>query len=248
MVPLGEKVIPMKWRKDNEGKVPDISTKTRLISFFGLEEGVEIYLYLASVLSKLGKRVLVLDNTRSQLFSECIPYLPGSESIVEYKYVSYTIKQQYDKNLFYLYDVVINISGYEYDATMEKMSDIVYVVADFQKTHLHMVQEAILALAGNFNIIYRDFTGGCVDAGYVEAVLHGRMGGKVAERIMLSLTKEDYLDSLQMQYNNTFQFEKLSPHYRELIIHIVQRACQEYAWKVPPMFRRNYRFSGIKNK
>ena len=224
---------------------PGVCTQTQIVSFYGIEDCVDMYLYLPSILAHCGKKVLVLDNTCSGVLGECVPNLNKDGGLVEYKNVGYVMGSGYDKELFFLYDIVINVSGYYYDMQMERESRYVYVVSDFQKIHLSKVQQILEKIKQDIYMIYRDVQGGCVDAAYVHTLLCGGMKNVVG-RSVVALSYEDCAWSLRMQYYNTYLFDRLTLEYRALFLTIVQNLCQEYRWRVPSMFRQTVRQIDVK--
>lgn len=214
-----------------------VDTRTKVITFYGLEDDVDIYLYLSSVFSKLGKKVLFIDNSIQKFFSDCIPGLTEDVEgmIVEYKYISYCRNHGYDKGIFSEYDVVINLSGLYYDKDMEERSDIRFVLTDFQKIHLRSLLNVMQHIEREFVMIYRDSIGGYIDSSYVDIVL-GEKRRNIKERCIVELTENDRINSLQMQYSNTFRFDKLTDSCKNIIMYIVKSTCKEFEWRKPALF------------
>lgn len=227
-----EKVIGMNEKirkKGNEyaGKsVFCAGRNPKIINFYGMEDLADIYLYMATILSRLGKKVLVIDNSKEHLFSECIPGLPDASGIVEFRYISYMKDKQYDEDFFFLYDVILNICGYNYDEEMDEKSDFSYVIMDYQKVHFLKFQSIAQRLMHEYRVIYRDFSNERYNAQYIEFSM-GAERSRIIDRYVISLAPQDYTNMMQVQYSMIFFFEHLSLSYRQVLADITAEIYHE---------------------
>lgn len=207
--------------------IKENDSRTRIVTIYGTRI-TNHAIFLARMLHKIGKCVLVVDNSGEGILKECIAVILEDEEIIQYRGVAFTINRAYDDRMFRQYDVVLVLSGFHRDIRIEEQSNQVYVFTDFQKQSVKRIVELAKRIAIPYAIVYMD----CVDCSfaqpnYIEFGFQDAVN-MIQKRYFLPLSEQDYVCSLMMQYAGRFNLQDFSPKYQEMLYEMVHSLFPEY--------------------
>lgn len=202
----------------------------KIYGFFGTPS-FDFIIYLASILTNLGRRVLVIDHSKKQDVMAC--YVSPEERIefFQYKEVDYSI----DMKL-----TTMDSSGYDYiflyqdEAIREEIQyDGIFVVSDFEKNNLKKAGEYVRHYHGKVHFIIRDFCNKKLNKQYIirECLC---MDTSILDYNVIELDYYDYSYRVSMTHEYYQGFRNISKNYKQCLLKIVE-------WMANPSGKSLYR-------
>lgn len=187
----------------------------------------DILYYFANILTRLNKRVLVIDASHEQTFKYSIPNMMSDEETnfrgIQYVFDKRTI-DTLSKIDYMPYDIVLIDYGFNSEVREDwYQCNIMFVITDYQKHHLIKLKQLLEYKIDNIKFvkIYRDVVNCKINKKYTNYFLNIEDQAEVLEEYVLDLTEQDKVNQLLFQHDLFFSYKKLSKSYKNLFVDII---------------------------
>ena len=209
-----------------------LSMANNIVAYVG-QDSFDIILYMSRILQKLGKRVLIVDNSETGALSESIPQLKGidvSSSLLTYRRVDFTTKVIDEKITDNYDEVLIDFGCNEPGIILSYISRVVYITTMFDFVikkvsgvnfydGLEASRSLLVREALEINIATEDI---------VEKLDKGVLAKDVS---VLYRDDRDYENSLICHCNQIFKFTKISTMLKTYLIGEIRILCPDVTEK-----------------
>ncbi|WP_156456346.1 hypothetical protein [Abyssisolibacter fermentans] len=200
------------------------------LGFFGTYK-CDIINYLSRILSKLDKKVAVIDASIEQTMRYCIPQTYDG-NYVSYRSVDFYINCQAEKSFINVtfddYDVILIDFGFN-KSLLDKLYDCtgIFLISDFQRYNIQRIRAFTNDLKDESSIIriYRDMVDSKIDSKYIDSYLNID-NFEVIAKYEFELEPQDYKSNIEFQYNDIFKFKDLSKYYKDMLNDIISEYFQ----------------------
>lgn len=190
----------------------------KIYGFFGTPS-YDMIIYLAAIITNLGKRVLVIDHSIEQDIMSCYIHPKEKINFFHYKNVDYTTKITLSSldNLEYEY-----IFLYEDESSIEtNIYDGIIVVSDFKKYNLKKVGELAKRFHGEVQFTIRDI---CHDKLNKQYILkkYLKLDTNTFDYNVIELDYYDFAYRIAMTHEYYQGFRHLSKSYKNCLLKIAR--------------------------
>ncbi|MHB8129836.1 MAG: hypothetical protein ACYDEX_12635 [Mobilitalea sp.] len=203
-----------------------------IVAYVG-QDSFDIILYVSRILQKLGKRVLIVDNSETGALSESIPQVQGidvSSGILTYRKVDFTAKVIDEKITDNYDEVLIDFGCYEPGIILSYITRVVYVTTMYDFVikkvsginfydRLKASRSLLIREAMEINIATEDI---------VEKLDKGVL---VKDVSVLYRDDRDYENSLICHCNQIFKFTQISIKLKSYLIGEIRILCPDLTEK-----------------
>lgn len=193
---------------------------SKVFGFVGIES-YDIVFALGCVASSLGRKVLVVDNSRDGAFACIVPFGVGKDCTVNY----YDIDVARDTLLHSIdyddeYDYVITYLGDNITCRDISACDEVYLVTDYQKHNILRLSQLELQDEQCRYLIYRERVTARVDLRFIQEKL-SPLSITDETSYLVSESQADYDNMVMLQYNNVLRKFFISESVGSFIIDVL---------------------------
>lgn len=202
----------------------------KIYGFFGIPS-YDFIIYLASILTNLGMRVLVIDHSKKQDVMSCYVAPEDRIDFFQYKDVDYAsdVKPSSIDTLEYQY-----IFLYLDEPIREDINyDGIFVISDFDKNNLKKAGEYVRQNNGKVQFIIRDFCDEKLNKQYIFRECLG-MDASALDYNVIELDYYDYSYRVSMTHEYYQGFRHISKNYKQCLLKIIE-------WMANPAGKTLYR-------
>lgn len=196
-----------------------------IVGYIGIEN-FEMLLYLARILNKLRRKVLLIDLTAEKDLSSCIPVPAGLDpidDIISYYGVDFTEKVA-SPDLFNEYDDVLISFGFNASAAIQYCSKVVYTVNQM----LHNINRlaSLDPIAGKKKyLIIKDMVNSKITPEYIIDCL--KIPFEPEHIITLDFDEIDMRYKILAQHDSVYQFRRITKKAKRYLITTVKELYPE---------------------
>lgn len=205
----------------------------KAVGFTGTEN-YEIVLYLSRILSKLGKKVLIADYSRSGALEECIPVPEGlyaEDDIISYFGLDYT-RKELNHEWIAAYDNILINFGFDYREKEASLCDHMIYACDQQKQNLNLLsglKDDTISKDLTKYLVIKDYVSGKINRQYIaECISKGIQEENI---YVFNLDAIDKRYKLQVQYDTVFEFKKLTKEVKNFLFQMVKALYPDASYK-----------------
>lgn len=186
------------------------------IAFVGIDN-FDFILYLSSILSKLDKKVLIVDHSETKSVIQSIPQpmeLNYESEIITYRQVDFT-SMITTKEMLYGYEDVFIVYGFMEPSPDIELCNRILLVTDMYRYH----QEKICSLVSKYSkekeqeLIIRDY----IESKITPELISDRFQSPENTTIIFR-DDNDYKNSLMCHFNRVFSFQSISRQLKQYLI------------------------------
>lgn len=178
-------------------------------------DNFENIVYLARIISKLGKKVLVVDHSETRSIAYSIPKISGIniyDDIITYRKVDFTSKLITNEDLQKYDDIFIAYGFNDIQIDINFCNKTFIALNLFQNNITRVNQMDFYIMPQDTTIIIRDFIETKISVEWVINELKKYTNPRNVYE--LSFNEKDYINSINVQYNKVFMFDKISKHLK----------------------------------
>lgn len=207
----------------------------KVVSFCGIERGEFVY-YMAALLSKEGKAVLVVDNSFSNDIYDAVGDYDQKQDFVVKQNITYVKNANYNRDNDGIYDFALIWHGMNIDEDELMQSDAVFLLPNYTPACLKALNQSIK----NKEMITAVFLRDSIESNKITEK-------SVAEFLEIPLEKiagymvfdaRDYENYLAFLYNGRQTFQNLTPSYNECLKLVAENLLELNRKEVEKLFRK----------
>lgn len=202
------------------------SMENNIVAYVGYHS-FDIILYLSRILHKLGRKVLIIDNSDTAALKTSIPQIPlvnSDNSIITYRHVDFTRKSIAAEEMGNYDDILIDYGMNTPKSPLSLLTRIVFVTDMYE---FNMDRLAGLKYYDDLKIekelLIREGTNTKFTPDYIMEKIEKRVS---ADNIsVLFRDDDDYENVLLCHYNKVFRFTNISGLLRKYLINEIKILC-----------------------
>lgn len=191
-----------------------------VVAYIGIDH-FDIVLYLSRILSKLNRKVLVIDHTETQAVISAIPKPVGLEehNYITYRGVDYTSVRLENDNMNYYDDILITY-GFQPDANEIKYCTRLVFVTDLYLYNHNRLQYIEGKGLTSKEIERRVLIRNVVDVKFNQSAILNHINNEIYKDhiSILYLNEQDYMNSLICYTNQECQFRMISKQLKNYLL------------------------------
>ena len=207
-----------------------LNLASNIVAYIGIDNFDNI-LYLSRLLSKLGKKVLVIDHSESLSVQYSIPLPKGMDcrrEIITYRQVDFTT-QEMNRGMKEEYDDILICCGFHKKAKEIAHCNKVVFVTDLYRFNYARISDVSYVNDSNNEIEQELLIKDAAPIKITPDILRERMGLPIsADHISILYHDErDYTNSLICHYNGSFRLKGISKQRKKYLLEEVKKLHPE---------------------
>jgi len=203
---------------------------SNIVAYIGIDNFDNI-LYLACILTRLGKKVLVIDHSESMWLQYSIPQPKGSncrKEIITYRQVDFTM-QSINQKMKEEYDDILIFCGFnKEEKDLAECTRMVFVT-DLFRFNYHRIPDITCNMKVNGNVEQELLIKDVATIKITPDIIIERIGLKIDENHVQVLYRDenDYTNSLVCHYNGSFCMKRISKQRKAYLMEEVKKLHPE---------------------
>lgn len=195
-----------------------------VLGYFGIEN-YEIILYLARILNKLGRKILLIDYSFTDNLTVCIPIpvgLNAFDDVVTYFGVDFT-RKELDADLINVYDDILINFGFNYNINAAQSCTRIVYSTDLQKHNIEKLISIPNIEKAEKSLLIKD----AVDSKVNQAYILDRLQ-KDINKEKVYVFDQDVIDTkykILAQYDTLFEFRKITRAVKDYLKNTIRELC-----------------------
>lgn len=189
----------------------------------------DILIYLSMLLKNMGKKVLVVDNSKDQEVMNCIQKPLDLEGLIHYNQVDYIGEEISNNEITYEYDIILRLLAYSEIPDLDEELQKLIVVTDTKRKSLEGAMQVLINNNFSKQLIIRDVCDGRFGKHYFSKVcMNEQAEYAISKRNIYEVDFDelDYYYRIMLEHKVFRRFYSLSRSYKDLLFDLASEISQ----------------------